>query len=465
MDGLKLQKNLSPLNVWALALGCIIGWGAFVMPGDLFLTHTGPLGTAIAIGIAALLMINISLNYAFMINKFPVSGGEFFYTKRVFGEKHAFLCSWFLILTYLTAIPLNATALGFIGKNLITSLGDWGPQYSVAEYNVCMGEILLSVCAIILFAGLSIRGVRFAGMFQTILIFALIFGILVITGAAILSPRASFHNLYPYFRPDTGKIEGMLIVLTVAPWAFAGFDTIPQAAEELAFSHRKTKILMILAILFGAGVYITLNTVTAMTVPEKYTSWVSYIDSVHTQTGIMALPTFYSANVLLGKTGVLLLAVSVFSAILSGIVGFYMATSRLIYSMANESVLPKWFGQLHPKFSTPHHAIIFIAAVSIFAPFIGRTALGWIVDMSSTGAAIGYFYTSLAAFLYGRKQKNCMVTITGAIGVITGVIFVGLLLIPIPMLGCSLSMESYICFFIWIVMGGIFYYHSHHRQR
>ena len=45
---LKLEKKLSPVNVWALALGCIIGWGAFVMPGNTFLGKAGPLGTAIA---------------------------------------------------------------------------------------------------------------------------------------------------------------------------------------------------------------------------------------------------------------------------------------------------------------------------------------------------------------------------------------------------------------------------------
>ena len=52
---LKLEKKLSPLNVWALALGCIIGWGAFVMPGNTFLGKAGPLGTAIAMGAAALI--------------------------------------------------------------------------------------------------------------------------------------------------------------------------------------------------------------------------------------------------------------------------------------------------------------------------------------------------------------------------------------------------------------------------
>ena len=72
----KLKKNLSPVNVWALALGSIIGWGAFVMPGNLFLNSAGPLGTAIGMIIGALIMSVIVISYGYMVEKFPVAGGE-----------------------------------------------------------------------------------------------------------------------------------------------------------------------------------------------------------------------------------------------------------------------------------------------------------------------------------------------------------------------------------------------------
>ncbi|MFC2662229.1 MAG: APC family permease, partial [Eubacterium sp.] len=81
----QLEKKLSPLNIWALALGCIIGWGAFVMPGDKFLPNAGPLGTLIAMSIGAAVMIIIAFNYNYMINLFPEAGGEFTYTKNAFG--------------------------------------------------------------------------------------------------------------------------------------------------------------------------------------------------------------------------------------------------------------------------------------------------------------------------------------------------------------------------------------------
>ncbi len=82
--------------------------------------------------------------------------------------------------------------------------------------------------------------------------------------------------------------------MVVAPWAFVGFDTIPQAAEEFEFSTKKTKTLMILSILFGAGVYVVLNTVTAAVVPEGYASWVEYIDDLPNLSGLVSLPTFHA---------------------------------------------------------------------------------------------------------------------------------------------------------------------------
>ena len=456
----QLEKKLSPVNVWSLALGCIIGWGAFVMPGNTFLVKAGPLGTAIAMAAAALIMCIIANNYHFMINKYPVAGGEFTYTNMAFGERHAFVCSWFLGLSYLAIVPLNATALALIGRNLMNNIFQVGFHYSVAGYDIYLGEIILAEAALLLFAFLSIRGVKFAGIFQTGLVFALVGGVLIVTAAALLNPDVTFSNLHPAFTPGVSGIGGILAVVAVAPWAFVGFDTIPQAAEEFRFSPRKTKSIMVLSIIFGASVYVILNTVTAMVIPEGYATWADYIADLPNLEGVLSLPTFHAGQQLLGTWGLIFLGLAVLGAILSGIIGFYMATSRLLYSMSKEKVLPAWFGKLDPRFKTPSNAILFVLVIALAAPFFGRTALGWIVDMSSIGAAIGYGYTSLAAYRFAKKERNTEVMITGIIGSIMALIFMILLLIPIPVFNCSLGKESYICFIIWIVMGVIFYVRS-----
>ena len=459
-EEVRLEKKLSPINVWALALGCIIGWGAFVMPGETFLKKAGPLGTLLALALAAAIMIIIAFNYHYMINRYPIAGGEFTYAQKSFGKRHAFVCSWFLGLSYLAIVPLNATALALIGRNLLDNLFQVGFHYQVAGYDIYLGEIILAVAALVLFAGLSIRGVKFTGVFQTALVFALVGGVLIIAAAALVSPAASWENLSPAFYPADTKIAGILGVVVVAPWAFVGFDTIPQAAEEFQFSPRKTRVIMVLSILFGAFVYVVLNTVTISVLPAGYGSWPAYIEAAAGLEGLLSLPTFYAAYELLGNFGLVFIGIAVLAAILSGVIGFYMATSRLLYSMALEKVLPQWFGRLHKEYKTPRNAILFMMGISVIAPFFGRTALGWIVDMSSLGAAVGYGYTSAAAWKAAVREKKKGIMATGIIGCILAVLFVVLLLVPIEGLDCSLGKESYMCLVVWTALGILFYLYS-----
>ncbi len=456
----KLQKKLSPLNVWALALGCIIGWGAFIMPGQIFLVKAGPLGMALAMVAASIILIIISINYYYMIKRYPVAGGEFIYVNAKFGMKNAFICSWFLALCYLSIVPLNATALALIFRTVLHDVFvfQFGFHYQVAGYDVYLGEVLLALTALFLFAWLSIRGVSVTGKFQTLLVMMLVGGIVVVSVAAFLNPQVSWSNFSPGFPPDVDNhLVAILSILAISPWAFVGFDTIPQAAEEFNFSPAKSLFIMVVAILFGSFAYVALNMITISILPPGFDNWVDYIKASKTASDLMALPTFYSTSLLLGKVGLFALSISVIAAILSGLLGFYMATSRLLFAMARDKVIPAVFSVLHGKYKTPRNAILFILAVSVIAPFMGRTVLGWIVDMASLGAAVGYAYTSLVAYKYASESGDTAIKITGLLGFIFAVFFAILLLVPIPYFNISLGRESYFFLLIWTLMGYYFY--------
>lgn len=456
----KLQKKLTPLNVWALALGCIIGWGAFIMPGEIFLVKAGPLGMALAMLVATVILIIISINYYYMIKRYPVAGGEFIYVNAVFGKKNAFICSWFLALCYLSIVPLNATALALIFRTVLHDVFvfQFGFHYQIAGYDVYMGEVLLALTSLCLFAWLSIRGVSITGKFQTLLVMLLVGGIGVVSVAACLNPQVSWANFSPGFPPDVDNhFVAILSILAISPWAFVGFDTIPQAAEEFKFSPAKSLFIMIVAILFGAFAYVALNMITISILPPGFDNWVDYIKASKATSGLMTLPTFYSTFLLLGKVGLFVLSASVIAAILSGLLGFYMATSRLLFAMSRDKVIPEVFSKLHAKYKTPKNAILFILAVSIIAPFMGRTVLGWIVDMASLGAAVGYAYTSLVAYKYAKENGDTLVKITGILGFASAILFAILLVVPIPYFNISLGRESYFFLLMWTIMGYYFY--------
>ena len=149
-----LKKQLNPMSVWAIAFGCIIGWGSFINPGKKFLPNSGVAGTAIAMVLGALVMIIIAFSYAYMVPKYPKAGGEFTFTKACFGKIPAYICGWFLVAAYLTNVPMNSTAIGLIvdGIDGAADILKFGFHYSIAGFEVYFGEMIFAMAILILFA-------------------------------------------------------------------------------------------------------------------------------------------------------------------------------------------------------------------------------------------------------------------------------------------------------------------------
>ena len=458
----QFKRKLNPIDVWAIAFGCIIGWGAFINPGEKFLPNSGVAGTAVAIAIGAFIMIVISISYAYMIRKHPKAGGEFIFAKQCFGRIPAYICGWFLIAAYLSNVPLNSTALGLVINGLAPGALHFGFSYEIAGNTIYLGEILVACGVLILFAVINMLGTKKAGIVQTILAGLLALTVIILVIATIASPLTSWDNIGPlwgYFKmPEgyepkvgfSGVMSAILATLAIAPWAFVGFETIPQAAEEFKFSFKKVIFIMVIAIIFGTFVYIANNTITALVIEN----WPEYINNGGTW------PLLFAAQQILGKIpGSIILGVAVLSAILSGIMGFYMASSRLIYSMGREGYLPKQFGVVDKKHNVPQLAILFCLIISLVGPFLGRNALTWFVDMASIGTSIGFGFTCLAAFLTMKKEKDGSIftLVLTMMGFVFACLFVVIQLVPIPTLGVNFSVPSYIIFGVWILLGAAFF--------
>lgn len=450
-----LKRELTPLNVWSLAFGCVIGWSAYVMPGTVFLPNAGPLGTLIAMELATLVMLIISYNYSYMIKKFPLTGGEFIYAKMSFGETHGFLCAWFLSLSYLSVIPLNATALNLIMRAVFGDAFKFGFHYVVSGYDVWFGEMLLALGVMAALMAVSFKGVIFTGKLQTFLVMILLCGIVIIIGAAFLHPDATTANIHPMFHPITpnftkGIMAQIIAVFITGPQSFIGFDTVPQLMEESKFSSDKVKVVMDTSIICGAFVYLALTLLACSVVPYVYHhSWPAYIADLPNQDGTSGIATLNAAHIVMGKPGLAIITASVLAAMLTGIIGFYTATSRVLYSMARDGMIPKWFGYLN-KNGVPSHAGLFCGIVAGVTCLFGRAVMGWVFDMASIGASIGFAYTSMSAAKYAWREKRTDIMIFGVLGVILSLAMAVILLE-------SLGYESYTLLFLWVVIGSLFY--------
>lgn len=347
-EQVKLEKSLSPLQVCALALGSIVGWGCFVLPGDMFLPQAGPVGTLLGFFVGACLISFVAVCLSYMVKYAPVAGGAFAYAYIGFGPRAAFVCGWALVIGYLAIVAIDIAALSVIFRFLFPGVFEFGELYSIAGWTVYSGEVILMTAGTFFFGYINYRGIGFAGALQLILAFMLTFGILALFGGVLTLDTASVANLSPAFSDKRSMIACVLLVFAISPFLFVGFDTVPQAAEEFAFDPSRARNIMVVAIFCGVLLYAMVMLSVGMAVP--YPELLAKLDAQRA-TGGAAWGTGEVATMAFGKFGSIVLAVAVFGAVCTGTNGFFIATSRLLLSMSRSGILPAWFGEIHPK---PH---------------------------------------------------------------------------------------------------------------
>lgn len=445
----ELTKSLSPLHVWALALGCIIGWGCFILPGIRFLPESGPLAACIGFAIGGGMLIFVALSYGKMVENYPVAGGAFVYAYAGFGPTAAFICGWALVLGYLCIIALNGTALALLSRFMLPGVFEFGHMYDVAGWNVYAGELLFISSVILFFGIINYRGGVVAGSAQLFMALALVLGALIFAGSTLFTPTTSISNMQPMFAEHKSWIASVAAVVAIAPWLYVGFDTIPQAAEEFDFSHDKSSRLMVVAIAGGAALYAIVTVAVSIVTPYP---------ALLASKPVWAMGTV--AEMAMGRAGSIILALAVIAGICTGINGFYIATSRLIFGMARAKFLPLWFGRVHPVYNTPCNAILFTIVLSLIAPWFGREALSWVVDMSSVGTILAYGFTSLTAYKFMRGHPHLPGAAKGRvyaiIGSLASLLCLGLLTIPGS--PAAISTESWYALLGWVGLGVVFYF-------
>src|SRR5699024_4279403 len=230
----------------------------------------------------------------------------------------------------------------------------------------------------------------------------------------------AFSNAQPLFNEDAGVWTSIILIVAIAPWMYVGFDNIPQAAEEFKFSADKTFKLIVFGILASILTYVAMILVTSWIYPDQNT-----MDGAVWVTGSVISSS-------MGTIGMAFLAFAISFGVFTGLNGFFMSSSRLIFALGRARFVPEVFAKVHPKNKTPYVAVLFVLLVCLIAPWLGRTALNWIVDMSSVGVSIAFLATSAVSwkFFSRGESKNMLYVVFGILGTIISLIFLVLLLYP-----------------------------------
>ncbi len=448
-----LTANLSPLGAWAFSIGVSIGWGSLVVTSNTYLAQAGPLGSVLGMVTGALVMLLMSRNYAYMIERCPEAGGAYAYARDLFGYDFGFISAWFAALTYLAVFWANATALPLFARYFLGNVFRFGRMYALFGYDVYLGEALLTLAAILLTAALCIRyrGAALRAMIGMALLLCV--GII---GCFIVGALRSGGGWQPAFVPGGSALSQVVNIAVISPWAFIGFECISHGAEEFNFKRSRAFRILTLSVLVVTALYICVTLLSVTAYPPRYESWLAYIRDLGNLEGIEALPAFYAAQTYMGGFGVAVLMVTLLALVLTSLIGNLTVLSRLFYALAQDRILPERFADVS-RFGTPAKAMMLIVGVSAVIPFLGRTAIGWIVDVTSFGATLIYGIVSAAALKQARLDRRRAVMATGAAGALIMVGYGLYLLIPNLFSAGTMERESYFLFVIWSVLGFIYF--------
>lgn len=448
-----LKRSLKPQWVFAIALGSAVGWGAFILPFD-WLASGGWGGTLLGFLIGGGIIAVIALSYGAVIRALPVTGGGVAFALSSLGRVHAFVAGWCLTLGYAGIVALNASAMALVFRMVLPDLMMQVRLYSIAGWDIYLPEVIVSTLFLLIFAWINARGVELSGRLQFVACIVMLVAVVLIVISAIFYLTNSQIEMAPAFPAEVSPIAAIATIVAFAPWAYVGFDNVPQTAGEFNFSPRKALALLMWGVLAATFIYMAMTVATAIAVGVDSDS---YADT--------AWPPAVAITDIIGPVGMILMVVAVSMGVLTGLNGFYVSTSRVLLTMGRAKMLPRMFARLSPKWNTPVVGIIFTTAICLVTPWFGRAALLWVVDMTSVGITVAYFYTCFTAFKLGRegslpgmneaRTKSVSLQITGVVGCLFAVGF--LLLLLVPGSPGALGMPSLIALAVWLVAGVTFF--------
>lgn len=386
----ELSRVLARKDVLALAFGAMIGWGWIVLTGN-WIVSAGSVGAISAFLLGGLVIVLVGLTYAELASAMPQVGGEHVYSYRAMGHFASFLCTWAIVLGYISVVAFEAVALPTVVEYLFPSYSV-GHLWTIAGWDVKATWVAVGVVGSVAMMVINYLGVRTAALVQKVVtLLILVVGIMFITGALF---EGELGTMQPLFHAENGVAGGIMLVIIMVPFMFVGFDVIPQAAEEIDLPFREIGRVLMVSVILAVFWYalIILGTSLMLTPDALADSDLAVPDAMQ---AVFQAPWAGKLMVLAGIAG-----------ILTSWNAFYVGGSRALYALAHCGMLPAFLGKLHPRHRTPVNAILLIGILSSLAPLLGRSAMVWLVVAGGLGIVVAYLFVSLSFVILRRREPE-----------------------------------------------------------
>ena len=444
-QGSNLKRTLGAGSLIALGIGAIIGAGLFVRTAASATDAAGS-GVTLSFIVAAIGCAFAGLCYAEFAAMIPISGSAYAYSFVTMGELVAWVIGWALIMEYalgaatvsiawseylnnllgnsipyqwchspfeklyqasadvitqIQALPGNWIGIekGFLNADQFAKL----PADIVSQVTITSG--IMNIPALIILLALTlllIKGTQESATVNAVIVFVKVAIVLVfiVVGWQFIKPE----NHTPYLIPE-GTIGhegffkwgwgGVLGGAAIVFFAFIGFDAVSTTAQEAKNPKRDMPIGILGSLAVCTVLYILFGHVLT-----GVAHWSEFATAGKEASVSYVIKTYMSGYEWLG-TSVTLAILAGFSSV---ILVMLMGQSRVFYSMSQDGLIPKAFGELHPKYKTPFKAnwILFLF-VGAFAAFVPGSIAG---DLTSFGTLFAFVLVCIGILLMRKTNPE-----------------------------------------------------------
>lgn len=316
----------------ALVVGTIVGASIFVQPSEVT-SQVHSVGLVLLVWLASggITLIG-SLVCAELSSTYTRTGGVYVYLSEAFHPSLGFLWGWAMFLTMHSGI-IAAVATVFARYT--------GYFVPLSE----RGSRIVGIGVILVLSAVNYFGVRHGSRVQTVFAAVKLLAVLLIISLGVLFGGRVDAHFVGAAGSAGDSISGFLGAMVAGLFTYGGWHMVTYSSEETVEPERTIPRALLLGTLLVTGVYMAMNTVYLYVLP---------LDDVARSTRVAA----DFADRLLGAGGGRLASAIVMLSTFGALTGIILAGPRVYYAMAQDRLLFRWIGELHPKYATPHRAIV-----------------------------------------------------------------------------------------------------------
>jgi basic amino acid/polyamine antiporter, APA family len=373
------KRELSFVDITAIIIGIVVGAGIFETPA-LVAANSGNIPTTLLVWLlgGGISLIG-ALCYAEMVTAYPHAGGNYYYLRRAFGKKAAFLFAW----TRMSVLQTGSIAL------LAFVFGDYASQlWRLGNYSTSIYATL----AIAIFTGLNIFGTRQGKRMQNWLTILIILGLLSIAIAGlILSAPAGVGSPVEIRASSNFGLAMVFVLLSYGGW---------NEAVYVSAETRNVKKDLVRSLFWSIGIitaiYLLVN--------------IAYIRGLGLSA--MASSQAVAADLMsqtFGRTGVIFISVLVAIAALSSLNATIITGARTNYALGKDFVLFTRLGRWQPHSNTPTNALLVQSGIAFALVLLGtftRNGFETMVDYTAPTFWFFFLLTTISLFILRLQEPQ-----------------------------------------------------------